>query len=457
MDISALHTLIHAREDERLEFKEAKGGFHFEKLVKYCCALANEGGGKIVLGMTDKPPRRIVGSEAFDDLERTRAGLTDRLRIRIHTTVIAAPEGRVVVFEVPSRPLGVPLSYEGAYWMRSGDGLIGMTEDRLRAIFDEARPDFSALTCEDASLADLAPESIERFRQLWLRKSGRIDLREMPVLRLLEDAELIFDGKPSYAALILFGTTRALGRHLPQAEVIFEYREDESRIDYQQREEFRSGFLPVLDAVWSLLQRRNNLYHFQDGLFRQSIPTFNETVVREALLNAVSHRDYRHAGSVLVHQWPQKVTIVSPGGLPPGISPDNIFFRQLPRNRRIAEALARCGLVERSGQGADRMLSLSLGEGKAPPDFADTDEYQVSVTARHHPRPSPHPLLRVGRRRTKLLLSHRGFPGGRRDPRRSALAGCGASSSPPACRCRRPRAGRTGTHRPRQTFLSPRK
>ena len=74
------------------------------------------------------------------------------------------------------------------------------------------------------------------------------------------------------------------------------------------------------------------------------------------LLNAVSHRDYRHPGSVFVRQFPRHIEIVSPGGFPPGITPENILDHQFPRNRRIAETFARCGLVERSGQGADRIV-----------------------------------------------------------------------------------------------------
>lgn len=75
-------------------------------------------------------------------------------------------------------------------------------------------------------------------------------------------------------------------------------------------------------------------------------------MIREAILNAVSHRDYRHAGSVFIKQYPTKIELVSPGGFPSGITPENIFWKQHPRNRRIAEVFARCGMVERSGQGS---------------------------------------------------------------------------------------------------------
>jgi ATP-dependent DNA helicase RecG len=201
----------------------------------------------------------------------------------------------------------------------------------------------------------------------------------LPVARLLEDAELLVDGAVTYAALVLLGTRKALGRYLAQAEIVFEYRADEALIEYQQRKEYREGFLAIHDDLWSTVNLRNSIFSYQEGLFRRDIPAFNESAVREAILNAVSHRDYRLAGSTFVRQWPSRIEIVSPGGFPPEITPENILFRQSPRNRRIAEALARCGLVERSGQGADRMFQAALREGKLPPDFSHSDAYQVGL------------------------------------------------------------------------------
>jgi ATP-dependent DNA helicase RecG len=115
-------------------------------------------------------------------------------------------------------------------------------------------------------------------------------------------------------------------------------------------------------------------------MFRRDIPAFNEDAVREAVMNAVSHRDYHLYGSTFVRQSRTKIDVVSPGGFPPDVSPDKILFRQSPRNRRLAEAMARCGLVERSGQGADRMFESALREGKLPPDFGASDASSVSVT-----------------------------------------------------------------------------
>lgn len=377
-----LEDWLAGREHEHLEFKEAKNNFHFEKLVKYCAALANEGGGSIVLGVTDARPRRVVGSSAFPNLERTKAGLVEKLRLRIDAHEISHHHGRVVVFTAPPRPLGVPIPVDGAYWMRAGEDLVPMTPDMLRRIFDEAGPDFSAEICSGASLDDLDPAAIDQFRERWIRTSHIQALANRPVERLLRDAELLADAGVTYAALILLGTRQALGRHLAQAEVVFEYRSAPRPGPANQREEFRHGFLLFYDRLWELINLRNDQQHFQHGMVMHSVPTFSETSVREAILNAVGHRDYRHPGSVFVRQYARRIEIVSPGGFPPGITPENILDQQLPRNRRIAESFARCGLVERSGQGADRMLEECVRHGKPFPDFSRTDDYQVGTACR---------------------------------------------------------------------------
>jgi ATP-dependent DNA helicase RecG len=375
-----LRLWMESREDEHLEFKEAKNHFDFEELVKYCVALANEQGGRIIFGITDKFPRTIVGTKAFDNLENTKSGITERLHLRIDADSVDHPDGRVVIFHVPARPLGIPIAYKGSYWMRSGGSLVPMTPDLIKRIFDEATPDFSAEVCKEASLSDLNAASIEEFRARWMRKSGNTRLAALSPQELLNDAELILGDKVTYAALVLLGSHQALGRFLANAEVVFEYRSAELASAALQRKEYRQAFFSFYDDLWTTINLRNETQHFRDGLFILDIPTFNEAAIREAILNSISHRDYRLPGSVFVRQYPRKLEIVSPGGFPPGITPENILWRQLPRNRRIAEALAKCGLVERSGQGADRMFEECIREGKSRPDFSDTDDYQVSVS-----------------------------------------------------------------------------
>jgi len=378
--VEQLEDWMRGAEDEHLEFKEAKNQFSTDKLIRYCSALANEGGGRIVLGITDEKPRHVVGTRAFAELNSVKAKLVDKLGLRIEATVLDHSDGRVLVFEVPSRPIGMPIDYDGAYLMRAGEGLVAMTADRLKSIFDEAVPDYSAEICSKATLDDLDPTAIENLRTMWTRKSGNEALYNLNAEQLLTDAELLVDGGVTYAALVLLGTHRALGRHLAQAEVIFEYRSSEASTPFQQRREFREGFFLFDEELWKVIDARNEVYQYEEGLFVGDIPAFDRRVVREALLNAASHRDYRNGGSTFVRQFPSKLEVVSPGGFTAGVTPENILWRQAPRNRRIADVFAKCGLVERSGQGARLMFERSIRDGKLRPDFSGTDDYQVFLT-----------------------------------------------------------------------------
>jgi len=375
-----LNEILRSKEDEHLECKAARNRFDFELLVKYCSALANERGGRLVLGVTDNLPRKVVGSSAFPDLERTKAGLIERLHLRIEVEEIHHEAGRIVLFRVPSRPLGFPVGYKGAYWMRGGEDLVPMTPDLLKRIFEECAPDYSAEICPGASLEDLALDAVDRFRGKWAEKSKNHSLLSLPPEQLLNDAELLVNGGITYAALVLFGTREALGKFLAQSEIIFEYRATETSLVAQQRKEYREGFFLVENALWETINLRNEIQQYREGLFMKDIRTFNEDVVREVILNAVCHRDYRLGSSTFVRQYPRKLEIVSPGGFPPGITPDNILWKQAPRNRRLAEAFSKCGLVERSGQGINRMFEECVKESKPNPDFAGTDDFQVSVT-----------------------------------------------------------------------------
>ena len=201
-----LEEWLNAREDEHLEFKEAKNNFHFEKLVKYCAALANEGGGSIVLGVTDTRPRRVVGSTVFDQLERTKAGLAERLRLRVEAAELQHPDGRVLVFTAPARPIGVPIAAEGAYWMRAGEDLAPMTADMLRRILNEGGPDFSAEICRNATINDLDPNASDVLRTRWHQRTSNDAILQLSAEQLLRDAELVTEAGVTYAALILMGT-----------------------------------------------------------------------------------------------------------------------------------------------------------------------------------------------------------------------------------------------------------
>lgn len=378
--LDSVEELLEAKEGEHVQFKEAKNRFDFGEAARCCCALANDGGGKLVFGISDKRPRSVVGSRAFEQPERTRMGLIDKLKINVDFQLLTYEEKRVLVFDVKSRPIGLPILYEGVAWIYDGDTLKEMPEEKRRKIYEEIGTDFSGKICDGATIKDLDEAAIEAFRAKWIEKSGNKKLATRSKEQILIDCGAMTDAGVTYAALILFGKSEALVRFLPQAEIIFEYRSSEASGPANQREEFKSGFFTCYDRIWELVNLRNDKQHYQEGFFVFDIFTFNERVVREAILNAVSHRNYQFGGSIFVRQYRDRLVVESPGGLPFGITLDNILDRQLPRNRRIAEILSLCGMVERSGQGMNLMFELSVQEAKPLPDFTGTDEFFVSVT-----------------------------------------------------------------------------
>ncbi|MGH9872956.1 MAG: AlbA family DNA-binding domain-containing protein [Pyrinomonadaceae bacterium] len=130
------------KETEGLEFKKAKDNYSGEKLMNYCVAIANERGGKFILGVTDDLPRKVTGTNAVSNCQGMQRKILDTLRFDVRVEELQHPDGRVVIFHIPSRPIGMALEYKGKYLMRSGEDLRPMPPERLRAIFDEGKPDW---------------------------------------------------------------------------------------------------------------------------------------------------------------------------------------------------------------------------------------------------------------------------------------------------------------------------
>ena len=179
-----------ASETQNLEFKEAKQQYDTTKLCRYCVAIANEGGGHLVLGVADKLPRPVVGSAAFADTQDTAEKLFQRLGFRVDVEAVAHPDGRVVVCIIPGRPKGTAYHYDGAYLMRSGEELVPMSEDQLRRIFAEGQPDW----LEFAALQDVSAQDVVQL----LDTQAFFDLLHLPyptdqagVLSRLLDERLI--------------------------------------------------------------------------------------------------------------------------------------------------------------------------------------------------------------------------------------------------------------------------
>jgi len=323
----------------------------------------------------------VVGSAAFPQPERTRADIMAKLHVRVDFSIYQHENGRVLVFDIASRPIGLPVQADGGAWWYQGDSLIPMPEDARRAIYAESGHDFSGDICPGATIEHLDDSAIENFRSLWIEKSENMRIATLSKEQLLRDCGALVDDEITYAALILFGKPAAVARRLPQSEIIFEYRSSEAAGPAAHREEFSEGFfVQSYNRIWELVDLRNDKQHYQDRFAVLPVSTFNEKVVREAVLNAVTHRDYQLGGSIFVRQYARRLVVESPGGFPTGIGIENILDKQSPRNHLIAKIFQFCGLVERSGQGMNLIYETAVKEAKPLPDFTGSDAYFVKLT-----------------------------------------------------------------------------
>lgn len=369
-------------ETESIDFKEAKTSFNLAELCEYVSAFANEGGGTIVFGVTDRPPRQFVGTNAFGNPTKLREDVFSRINWRIRTKEFHPDGRRVMVIETDAAPRGRPVMSDGRAYCRIGSQKHVMNADRLRAALQEPTLDFSAEVCKAATVSDLSADAIKLFKSRWGMRDPSVLRHQWDDAQLLEAAELTVDGAVTNAAVILLANEASLTRCIPQAETVFEFRARESDDTYAERREYREGFLLWMDDIWSRINVRNTIRQLRSGLFRQEISAFEEASMREAMLNAIAHRDYQNPASVFVRMYPSRIEFHSPGGFPSGVTAENIVDRQSPRNRRLADAMKKCGLVERSGQGADIMFRRSIETGKPLPDYSRSDNHVVVLDLR---------------------------------------------------------------------------
>jgi predicted HTH transcriptional regulator len=185
-------------EKQRLEFKEAKTQFDNRKLYEYCVALANEGGGNLVLGVADKPPRPVVGTQAFRNPVAMAEKLFEAVGFRVDIDEVMHPDGRILVFHIPSRPRGTAYHLNGAYLMRSGEALVPMSEDQLRRIFAEGEPGWLEEYSKTGLHAQQVVELLDTQAFFELLRLPYPTNRESVIDRLLQE-RLIDEADESYA------------------------------------------------------------------------------------------------------------------------------------------------------------------------------------------------------------------------------------------------------------------
>ncbi|WP_041221970.1 AlbA family DNA-binding domain-containing protein [Deinococcus proteolyticus] len=341
-----------------------------EELARYAVGLANARGGTILVGVGSE------GEEGVQDLHPLM--LTHAIfelsggRLSVNVQSHRQPGGREVLSVFVPRAPYVLSDPSGAVLAWDGQHLVPVSQAEAEPVADA---DYTATIPPDASLADLDPAEVGRLRLFAERSGGQraAPIAGLPDIDFLRELGLIAPSggalRPNLAGILLAGTPAAIRAHIPQAEVCF-YHHQTLDVEFHFREDLLRPIPATLSRLAELIQARNRFTPVQVGLFRIEVWEQDETVYREALLNALTHRDYQSRDAVHVHLYPNRLDILNPGGLPGGITPGNILRHQPKRrNPLLAEVLARLGLIEQAGVGVDKMFGLMLRHGKEPPEF----------------------------------------------------------------------------------------
>lgn len=381
--------------EDHVEFKKGEGGniaynggsktVPSERrrcILGYVTALCNEGGGALVIGMHDKFPHKVTGTKQCEgELGDLEARIYRDTAIRTTIYELYEEDKRVLIIEVPGRPAGRVFKFEDVTLMRVGEELKPMSDEVLLKILQEQEPDFSQQICEKLTFSDLDLRALEIMKEKYALKQNNPRFRTLSNQQILIDLELLKDGKLTNAALILLGKEDVIKKYLPQCAIMLEYRNMESQIHFDNRCSFQKAFFVLIDELWQMIDLRNGSFPIQEGAYIFNVPFFNEEVIRESVNNAITHRDYRRNGEIVIKQYPKRMDIVNPGSFPLGVTIDNLLtVPSTPRNRLLADVLQKTGVVERSGQGIDKIFYNTLSEGKSVPDYSRSDHFNVYLS-----------------------------------------------------------------------------
>ncbi len=375
------------RESLTVEFKSDRARLSDTALVEAVICLANAEGGELWLGVEDDgtptglhPEHVQLGGLAGMVAARTSPSLA----------VVVTPinVGGVSVAHIAVPKAQGEVSTTGGVYLRrriKPDGqpeCVGMLpHDRASRVSSFGLVDASAQIVAGATLADLDPLERERLRQCVQQYGGDRVLLELDDEALdgaLGLTARLPDGggrAPTLTGLLLVGKEAALRELLPTHEFAFQVLAREA-VGFNEFRRF--PLLKALDWLETNFRPYNPEREIQVGLFRVPVPKVDMGAFREAVANALVHRDYHRLAAVHVRLDDEGLTISNPGGLVDGVTLANLLTTEpRPRNRTLADAMKRVGMVERSGRGVDKIYRGMLRFGRPEPDYRRTDVHSV--------------------------------------------------------------------------------
>ena len=369
-----------------IEFKSDRKKLSDSDLLAAVVCLANTEGGELWLGVEDDgtptglhPDHQMANALVGLIAARTSPSLVvtvDVVEVQgIRVARIRVPQAHSATATTAGVYLRRRLKFDG-----SPECVPLLPHDFISRSTTLNQLDLSAQPVQGAQLGDFDPLERERLRQnIQLYGGDRILLElddealdgALGLTRRTPDGSRI----PTLLGLLLLGREAALRQFVPSHELAFQVLERE---EVRFNEFRRFPLLKLLDWLETSFHPFNPERELQVGLFRVPVPQVDRAAFREAIANAVIHRDYTRLGAVHVRLDDDGLTISNPGGLVEGVTLHNLLTTEpRPRNPALADAMKRIGLVERSGRGVDLIYRGLLRFGRPKPDYRRTDTVNV--------------------------------------------------------------------------------
>ena len=391
-----IQRLIEAGETLDIEFKgERKKPISDDELVEAVVCLANRSSNSpawLLIGVEDDGhitgarPRHESGQT---DPVRVAALIANRTRPSItpRVSLVSIQDKQIIVIEI--QPISSPVATTAGKYLRraiGGDGkpcCLPMFFHEMHARqADRGAEDYSALVLPDAGWDALDPLEFERFRRsIRENRGGDQSLLNLPDIELAKALGAVeANGKVQnirVLGLLLFGKEASIQRLLPTHEVAFQVLAGQ-RVEVNDF--FRWPLLRVMEECERRFAGRNREEEVMVGLFRIGVPDYSLAAFREALANALIHRDYTRLGAVHVQWHTDRLEISNPGGFPEGVRLDNLLVTApRPRNPLLTDAFKRAGIVERTARGIDTIFYEQLRNGRPAPSYERSNEAAVVV------------------------------------------------------------------------------
>lgn len=388
MNIDDFAEILKIGESINTEFKSWNKVSDMKKRINLAVdeliAFANNKGGTLYFGVEDNG--EVTGCDGNYDLQNIIESIYEKTRpsIFVDPEEIEYNGKKVIALTVASDGI-THATTDGRCLKRLGKNSKPFYPDEMSNRYSEIQSsDFSGRILSDSTEDDINKLEVYKLKEKLKARNPESTLADMDDIAFLRDLALVKSDsgniKLTVAGLLFVGKEQAINRLLPQAEVIYLHYSESNLEEYDARLDMKAPIISVIDRLSEKIQDSNRIVNVQVGLFRLEIVDFPEKVFQEALLNALSHRDYQSQGAVYVKHYPDKIVIENPGAFLDGITENNIITHpSVPRNKLIAETLQHLKYVQRTGQGVDIIFREMISSGKPFPEYKSHND-AVSLT-----------------------------------------------------------------------------